>query len=134
MMRISLAFVLLLPGTGYAETGRWRLEDSNEIFIVGTTIGGSLSGAYRITNESDEQVRLCLNECKRCPTGTKEKAGTKGNKIPILQAHSSVDLFVSSCLLLQRLDNGICGGQTSKTCPSGTYENLSPVSAPSSAP
>jgi hypothetical protein len=143
---ISFAFVLtvLLPTQVLAQTGRWEVgaEGRGPIVIVGST-GGSLSGAYRVTNMGPGNVGLCLNTCSGACSAAKPrpeaeadvrvkprvlpKAKAKPDIEPankddmILRAGNSRDLFVTGCLRIQ---------ESAGVGASGTYENLSPVSAP----
>jgi hypothetical protein len=147
----SFAFVLtvLLPTQVFAETGRWEVgaEDGGPIVIVGST-GGPLSGAYRVTNMGPGNVGLCLNTCTGACSAAKSrpeaevevkvkprvlpKAKAKPDIEPankdemILRAGNSRDLFVTRCLRIQ--ESVAVHGERKGA--SGTYENLSPVSAP----
>ncbi|MGA2892394.1 MAG: hypothetical protein ABSE22_05950 [Xanthobacteraceae bacterium] len=107
---VLLILALLTTAPLCAQTGQWSVDEKDfpSILIVGTN-GGPLSGAYRVTNTGEHKVKICLNACKSCP----KKSETLGAK-------NSIDLFVSSCLRLEKSD----------AATSGTYQNLSPVSAP----
>jgi hypothetical protein len=132
MLRSFLFFGLsvLLPAPAFAQDGKWGLAafsgNPTSIIIVGST-GGSLSGAYRITNDSEGDVRLCINKCPCEPFSTKPaKKQEQLKNLQLLRAHNSIDLFVNSCLSIEEF----VGPSGSSKGTSGTYENLSYVSAP----
>jgi len=179
---LLLTFLMLAPMPGFAESGRWELtgQDSCSIVIIGPA-GGSLGGAYRITNTGTNKVVLVLNKCAEKCTPDKQEKGkcwdqcsaeeskdkadkkdekdkkAKGDKKAktcppqpaappgicpdteaqkkavksgiMLPAGNSIDLFVGSCLMIEEVDSEAAGGNQARGT-TGTYENLSHVSAP----